>query len=131
MIPIGKGLLYAEPIYLQAERSPMPELRIVVLALQDRLAYGATFEAALASLFDGTPSTLATPSTSPQPARAPAAATPQAPAGAQPATPDALIRSAAQDLEDYQKLTAEGKLGEAGQRLESLKQKLQDLQNRR
>ena len=31
-IPLGKGLLYAEPIYLQAERSPMPELRIVGIA---------------------------------------------------------------------------------------------------
>ena len=31
VIPIGRGLLYAEPIYLQAERSPMPELRLVVL----------------------------------------------------------------------------------------------------
>jgi len=40
VIPTGKALLYAEPIYLQAERSPMPELRLVVLALQDRLAYG-------------------------------------------------------------------------------------------
>jgi uncharacterized membrane protein (UPF0182 family) len=40
VIPSGRALLYAEPIYLQAERSPMPELRLVVLALQDRLAYG-------------------------------------------------------------------------------------------
>ncbi|MBV8475835.1 MAG: UPF0182 family protein, partial [Acidobacteria bacterium] len=37
VIPCGRALLYAEPIYLQAERSPMPELRLVVLALQDRL----------------------------------------------------------------------------------------------
>ena len=48
VIPIGRALLYAEPIYLQAERSPMPELRLVVLAVQDRLAYGPTFEAAMA-----------------------------------------------------------------------------------
>ena len=41
VIPCGKALLYAEPIYLQAERSPMPELRLVVLALQDRLAYAS------------------------------------------------------------------------------------------
>ena len=59
VIPVGRALLYAEPIYLQAERSPMPELRIVVLALQDRLAYGPTFEAALAALFGQAPSTLA------------------------------------------------------------------------
>ena len=58
VIPCGRALLYAEPIYLQAERSPMPELRLVVLALQDRLAYGPTFEAALASLFGGAASSL-------------------------------------------------------------------------
>ena len=40
VIPSGRALLYAEPIYLQAQQSPMPELRLVVLALQDRLAYG-------------------------------------------------------------------------------------------
>ena len=51
VIPCGKALLYAEPIYLQAERSPMPELRLVVLALQDRLAFGPNFETAAASLF--------------------------------------------------------------------------------
>ena len=58
VIPSGRALLYAEPIYLQAERSPMPELRLVVLALQDRLAYGPTFEAALTSLFGGGASSL-------------------------------------------------------------------------
>ena len=58
VIPIGRALLYAEPIYLQAERSPMPQLRLVVLALQDRLAYGATFEEALAGLFGNAPSML-------------------------------------------------------------------------
>src|SRR2546428_6042228 len=57
VIPIGRTLLYAEPIYLQAERSPMPELRIVVLATQERLAYGPTFEAALAAPFGNAPST--------------------------------------------------------------------------
>src|SRR6478752_6862123 len=58
VIPIGRALLYAEPIYLQAERSPMPELRIVVLALQDKLVFGPTFEAALAALLGTGPSTL-------------------------------------------------------------------------
>ena len=53
VIPTGRALLYAEPIYLQAERSPMPELRLVVLALQDRLAYGPTFESAMSALFGG------------------------------------------------------------------------------
>jgi uncharacterized membrane protein (UPF0182 family) len=133
VIPVGQGLLYAEPIYLQAERSPMPELRIVVLALQDRLAYGPSFEAALGSLFGNSPSTLgsaAGPSGAPASRSAQAAAPGTSTADAGSRTPDALIRSAAQDLDDYQRLTAEGKLGEAGQRLDALKEKLQELNRR-
>jgi hypothetical protein len=134
VIPIGKGLLYAEPIYLQAERSPMPELRIVVLALQDRLAYGPTFEAALASLFGTAPSTLGSAAPSGAQATRPTVspgAAPQGTSAPPTTTTDGLIKSAAQDLEEYQRLTAEGKLGEAGQHLETLKQKLQELQSRR
>ena len=131
VIPIGRALLYAEAIYLQAERSPMPELRLVVLALQDRLAYGPTFESAMAGLFGGAASTL---SAAPEAAAAPRAPTaaPSSP-GLAPATGDvnALIADAARDLADYQRLTAEGKLGEAGQKLEALKQKLDDLNARR
>jgi uncharacterized membrane protein (UPF0182 family) len=124
VIPIGRALLYAEPIYLQAERSPMPELRLVVLALQDRLAYGPTFESALASLFGGAVSSLTAPSTS-------AAAVPAEPArGATAADLNALIAEAARDLADYQRLTAEGKLGEAGQKLEELKRVLDKLNTR-
>ena len=58
VIPSGRALLYAEPIYLQAQQSPMPELRLVVLALQDKLAYGTTFQAALRALFSGEISSL-------------------------------------------------------------------------
>jgi hypothetical protein len=41
-----------------------------------------------------------------------------------------LVSEAARDLADYQRLTAEGKLGEAGQKLEALK-KLDELNRRR
>jgi len=124
VIPIGRTLLYAEPIYLQAERSPMPELRLVVLALQDRLAYGPTFDAALAALFGNKPSTLEA-----TPANASPAPSAPAPAGtaAQATDFNALVGEAAQDLSDYQRLTAEGKLGEAGQKLEHLKTVLEKL----
>jgi len=128
VIPTGKALLYAEPIYLQAERSPMPELRLVVLALQDRLAYGPTFESAMASLFGGTVSSLTAPSMA---SAAPAEAQRGAPPSAQPAADlNALIAEAARDLADYQRLTAEGKLGEAGQKLEELKRTLDKLNAR-
>ena len=128
VIPCGRALLYAEPIYLQAQRSPMPELRLVVLALQDKLAYGTSYEAALQSLFAGAPSSMTANAEPSQQPNAQAAA-----AGGKPApAPDqnALIQGAARDLNDYQRLTAEGKLGEAGQKLEQLKQKLEQLNAR-
>jgi uncharacterized protein len=132
VIPTGKALLYAEPIYLQADRSPMPELRLVVLALQDKLAYGPTFESAMASLFGGAVSSLTAPPTNAGGAsaelerRTPASATtPQSAADL-----NTLIAEAAKDLADYQRLTSEGKLGEAGQKLEALKQALDKLNAR-
>jgi uncharacterized protein len=127
VIPCGRALLYAEPIYLQAERSPMPELRLVVLALQDRLAYGPTFESAMRSLFGGEASSLSAVAAPAEPGRS--AATPVA--SAKPGTDlHAIIAEAAKDLADYQRLTAEGKLGEAGQKLEELKRKLDQLNAR-
>jgi hypothetical protein len=134
VIPTGRALLYAEPIYLQAERSPMPELRLVVLALQDRLAYGPTFESAMAALFGGAASSMSAPATSvaaasSEPPRGGASA---AQSSAQPAFDlNSLISEAARDLADYQRLTAEGKLGEAGQKLEELKRALDKLNARR
>jgi len=130
VIPSGRALLYAEPIYLQAQQSPMPELRLVVLALQDKLAYGTTFRAALAALFGGEASSLNNtepaqpPSSSPTlGAPTPALGTPRSPA----ADTNALITQADQDFADYQRLTAAGKLTEAGQKLESLKSTLDRL----
>jgi uncharacterized protein len=126
VIPSGRALLYAEPIYLQAERSPMPELRLVVLALQDRLAYGPTFESAMAALFGGAVSSMNATGAPADPQRgATASATPQ------PAKDlNELIAEAAKNFADYQRLTAEGKLGEAGQKLEQLKRTLEKLNTR-
>lgn len=114
VIPSGRALLYAEPIYLQAQQSPMPELRLVVLALQDKLAYGPTFQAALAALFGGEVSSLRS---------AEETQTPSETHETSSSTTDlkALVGEAGKDFADYRRLTAEGKLGEAGQKLEELK----------
>lgn len=123
VIPIGKALLYAEPIYLQAQQSPMPELRVVVLALQDKLAYGPNFQTALSSLFEGGASSLTVSEAQP-------AATQTSPGTATvaPATGvHGLITEASQAFADYQKLTSQGRLAEAGQKLEELKRILGEL----
>jgi uncharacterized protein len=124
VIPSGRALLYAEPIYLQAQQSPMPELRLVVLALQDKLAYGTTFQAALRSLFGGEVSSLN------------ASEVPQVASAAQgidqPSTDiNALISEASKDFADYQRLTAAGRLGEAGLKLDALKSVLDKLNTHR
>src|SRR6266852_4789092 len=133
VIPIGRALLYAEPIYLQAAHSPMPELRVVVLALQDRVAYGPTFERAMAALLGNASSTLGLEAGATNIQRGTGTTADRAAAPPGQGTPasselDTLIAGAARDLAEYQRLTSEGKLGEAGQRLEALKQKLDQLQ---
>ena len=125
VIPCGRALLYAEPIYLQAERSPMPELRLVVLALQDRLAYGPTFESAMRALFNGEPSSLNIAAASPGQEQVAGASTSNTSQDL-----NTLISGASQDLADYQRLTAQGKLAEAGQKLEDLRRKLDQLNAR-
>jgi uncharacterized membrane protein (UPF0182 family) len=127
VIPVGNSLIYVEPIYLQAERSPMPELRLVVLATQERLAYGLTFEEAMLNLFGeaGKTPTAEKPQTGnekpvegqPKPSASPAAA----------ASLQQLIDRAIQEFDEYQRLTAQGKLGEAGQKLEQHKRTLEEI----
>jgi uncharacterized membrane protein (UPF0182 family) len=123
VIPIGKSLLFVEPIYLQAVQSPMPELRIVVLATQDKLAYGQTFAEAMTNLFG-------------EAGKAPEEQKPQSGAEQKPtestaqpstATVQQLVIKALQEFEDYQRLTSQGKLSEAGQKLEQHKKTLEEL----
>lgn len=123
VIPIGRSILFVEPIYLQAERSPMPELRLVVLATQEKLAYGQTFAEAMTGLF-GEAATAAATEPAPQTSSGPSQPAPSA-------TPapnvQQLVNRAIQEFEDYQRLTSEGKLGEAGQKLEQHKRTLEEL----
>ncbi len=124
VIPIGRSLLFVEPIYLQAERSPMPELRLVVLATQEKLAHGQTFAEAMNNLFG-------------EAAKAPPPATGQAPAadGSQQPTPSAtpsqttqqLIIKALEEFDEYQRLMSQGKFAEAGKKLEDHKRTLEEI----
>ncbi len=123
VIPTGRALLYTEAIYLQAQQSPMPELRLVVLALQDKLAYGPTFQAALGSLFGGAASSLT--ATEVAPSNAPPGGAP--PTAVKERDLHGLIAEASAAFGDYQRLTAQGKLAEAGQKLDELKRVLGEL----
>ncbi len=128
VIPIGRSLLYVEPVYLQATRSPMPELRLVVLAIQERVGYGRSFDEAMTHLFGEAGTTPAQ-----QEAGQPKQLDDQVPVkpAASPSPPSEsvqqLIIKAVQEFEDYQRLTSQGKLAEAGQKLEQHKRTLEEL----
>lgn len=128
VIPIGRSLLYVEPVYLQAERSPMPELRLVVLATQDRLVFGANFDEALNNLF-GPAAKAAAPAKAEEQKPKPGASPTVSPVPEKVAAPNIqqLINQAIQEFEEYQRLTSEGKLAEAGKKLEEHKRTLEEL----
>jgi uncharacterized membrane protein (UPF0182 family) len=127
VIPMGRSLLYVEPVYLQAERSPMPELRLVVLATQEKLSYGTTFAEAMTNLF-GESATATTPPPASE-TRKPGEPEPTPTPTAAPSTQtlQQLVTRAIQEFEDYQRLTSQGKLGEAGQKLEQHKRTLEEI----
>jgi len=120
VIPLNDTLLFVEPIYLQAERSPMPELRLVVLLTQDRLAYATRFSDALAQLLEGRG---APPAVAAAASSKPAESTQEAPA----ADMRSLVDRANQALADYRRLTSEGRLGDAGTKLDELKRTLEEM----
>jgi uncharacterized membrane protein (UPF0182 family) len=72
-LPVSRGFLYVESIYIQATEARMPQLKKVVLAMGDRLIYRDTFNEALAELTGSVmPSGPAPPANTP--AAAPASA---------------------------------------------------------
>ena len=106
----------------------MPELRLVVLATQEKLGYGQNFNEAMVSLFGQSQVTKAE---SPEPPKTENAQ----PGGEQKAQPapspsqnlSQLVERAIQEFEDYQRLTSQGKLAEAGQKLEQHKRTLEEI----
>ena len=51
IVPIEESLLYIEPVYLEATNSSIPEVKRVIVAYGDRIAYEPTLAEALNSLF--------------------------------------------------------------------------------
>ena len=132
VIPIADTLLYVEPFYLQASNSPLPELRQVAIATQDKLATGKTFEEALNALVPelasqkGAAPTQTTQQTKPSTETPPTAQ--QTPLTGEIAK---LAGQAQQLILDYERLTAAGKHREAGEKLDQLKQTLNELARKR
>jgi uncharacterized membrane protein (UPF0182 family) len=85
-LPVGKGLLYVEPLYVQAQGLPFPTLQFVLVAFGNRTAFAPTLGAALNTLFGaGAGEQAPDPDTQPTPTPTPsgtATASPTSPAPA-------------------------------------------------
>jgi uncharacterized membrane protein (UPF0182 family) len=51
VIPVDGGLIYVEPVFLQAENGRLPELKRVIVAHGSQIAMQETFAGALAQVF--------------------------------------------------------------------------------
>ncbi|MFP4613426.1 MAG: UPF0182 family protein [Spirochaetaceae bacterium] len=109
-------MLFAEPIFLEAESAELPELRRVALADQDRVVWAETFDVALNALL-GEQAV----------AEAPAEFAPEA----APALADLQVRELAEEAVDtfqaYRDHVSDGNFAEAGEALDELSALLEDL----
>lgn len=65
VIPIDGGLIYVEPVFLQAESGRLPELKRIIVAHGSRIAMRSTLAEALADVFSGQAPTMAEPADEP------------------------------------------------------------------
>ncbi|MGE3913511.1 MAG: UPF0182 family protein [Chloroflexota bacterium] len=145
VIPLGASNLYVEPIYLQAENGPIPELKRVIVSTGNRVIMEPTLDEALARLFAGAPGVVPAggqqagaqppaPSAGQQPAQAGAPQPAQAVPGAGPAPAASnlatIIQSANQHYQRAQEALKAGdwtRYGEEQRALEADLRRLDEL----
>ncbi len=114
VIPLDKTIIYVEPIYLQSQTAAYPELRLVTIMNDDKLAYGTNFDEAIDNFF-GTGSLpgekAMTVENLPRPA----------------SNLGDLIKKANQAFENYLQFMNQKRFNDAGNALNELQQALQQL----
>ena len=105
------ALLYVEPLYLQASGSALPELKRVIVAYGARIAMEPTLEAALARIFVGLPSEVATGAGGAA-VTGPAGAAPAPPGGARAVPRERVAALAAEANAHYERAQAALRAGD-------------------
>jgi len=111
VIPLEDTLMYVEPLFLQAERSTLPELKRVIVASGPRIVMAESLDAALSQLLG----------------RAPGPAQPTSP-GPSGGRPDELIRQARETYERAQRLLRQGDFTGYAREIERLGTLLRELE---
>ena len=132
VLPIGNSLLYVEPLYLQAERGQIPELKRVILASGDQIVMRPTLAESLSALLTGEGAVAAAgaeaPATAGQPGATPEA-TPAAPGTPAPLSDNVseLARAASAHYDAAQAALRNGDWATYGDELAKMKAALDKL----
>lgn len=118
VIPLGKSNLYVEPIYLQAENGPIPELKRVIVATGNRVVMEPSLEEAIARLFG---------QQAPAPSTEPAKTGPIAPSPPVPAGLLEIVRSAQDHYARAQEALRSGDWARYGEELKAMESDLKRL----
>jgi uncharacterized membrane protein (UPF0182 family) len=105
VIPFDHSLLYLEPVYLQASSGRFPQIKKIVLATQNKLVWGDTFDNSVNLLFSEE----------------------QAPPQETPSTQLDLLKAAYEHFEKYKDYVSKGEFTLAGKELEELENILKNL----
>ncbi len=106
VMPIDNSILYLEPVYLQANTAKFPQIKKVVLASQDKLVWGDTFEDAIKMLLG---ESVETPTTEDK-------------------TVAELISQAQDHFEKYKQYVSEGNYEQAGKELRQIEEIIKKIQ---
>ena len=130
VLPIGDdGLLYVEPIFLQAEGAPFPEFVRVIMADQERIAFADTVAEGIAQLLGEAPPPEPEPGPEPpEPGESPEPSpSPEPSAGELPTDVAELVAEANRLYAEAQAALARGDLGTYQDRIDELEAVLEAL----
>jgi uncharacterized membrane protein (UPF0182 family) len=118
IIPIKTSLIYIRPLYVESERTPLPEFKKVIVVYAEKVVMRDTLKEALEAIFGAAPPTLEQRATGQPAPTAGGAPAPTAPAGAATAQDllnqaDAAFRAADEALRRGDLATYQQKVNEA------------------
>jgi len=130
VIPIGNANLYVEPVYLQANRSSIPELKRVIVSTGNRVVMEPTLAESLTKLYDGKLALAPGAAGAQQPQQPALAAQPAAPVAQPGAVLPAMAELAKTAQDHYNRAQEKMKAGDwtgFGEELKKLEEVLKTL----
>ena len=123
-LPVGDGLMYVMPVYVQGSGNPYPLLRRVIVSFGDKVAYTPTLPEALDKVFGpGSGGGVTTPPTSTPPSSTPPSSTPPSsspPSSGNPAAVAAAVAAIQTALDHLRTAQQNGDFAGIGQAQQEL-----------